>query len=210
MKGEEILDLVRYYVGDAQHSRYTEINEAYREILELTDWTFSLIQDESLLSLVANTKDYNVDFSGFRGGFPRAVYLKEASDVSWTLIEEAKGNTFEELVPTSGTSTPTMYRLSGNSNYNFTITPTPSVDMGVRFDGVKAIGNLERGVTPVFHEDYHPCIALLAGAFILQSKGDEKGFFLEAKAKKQIEALGRDVNANRSADLSWDPYPFKF
>ncbi len=244
MKAEEILELVRYYTGDHSISRFAEINEAYRDILKQTKWWFSRIEDENLITLIANVYRYQVDFSGFRGGSPTNVYISSVTTSSpsatlyggfrygenvysavsldngpWTLIEEVQQKEYARLKVALTTTTttcptiettgcPTNYILSGNTKFNFCVTPTPSTNMSIRFEGIKAIDDLDRGVEPTIHKDYHVAIALLASGFILQRGIDpiiiSKGARLEQRARIDLKMLIEDVHPNRLENLQWD------
>jgi hypothetical protein len=224
MKAEDILDSFRYYTGAHNHSRYNEINQAYRNILKRTKWWVNRIRKEDLLSLQANTYQYKVDFSCFRGGAPTHIYVKAANKDIWTLIEEDKFQNFESSRPnTDGVATsvtnndcPTKYFLTGDIDHNFYITPTPSQNMDIRFDGIKAIEELNRGVIPIIHKDYHEAIALLASSiFLKQKKGATQSDLvlsasLKQEAEQELESLIEDLHPNRLNDLSWNPSPLLY
>lgn len=236
MKAEEILELVRYYTGDHSISRFVEINEAYRDILKQTKWWFTRVEYEDLIALRAGVFRYSVDFSSFRGGSPSNVYISSvtprAAGVNvyglfkygaklytkdtgekgpWTLIEEVQQKKYATLrlgLTPETESQPTEYILSGDARYNFSVTPTPSIDMSIRFEGIKSIDDLARGSEPIIHKDYHTAIALLASGFVLQRSLDpitiSKGVGLEQRARTDLKMLIEDAHPNRLPDLQWD------
>jgi hypothetical protein len=223
MKAEEILDSFRYYTGEHNHARYNEINQAYRNILKRTKWWNTRIRKEDLLSLSPNQYKYKVDFSCFRGGTPTHVFLKSIESDNWGLITESKFQYFENSRPRhnsvdsdNSVEYPTKYFLSGDSKYNFYVSPTPNQEVVVRFDGVKAIEELKRGVEPVIHKDYHDAIALLASSiFLKQKKGVTQEDILRSnslkmEAEAEIRSLIDDAHSNKTGNLSWQGTPLMY
>jgi hypothetical protein len=223
MSTESILDSFRYYSGEHNHARFNEINQAYRSILKRTKWWNMRSMEEDLISLKANTYKYKVDLSCFRGGSPTHIYIKSPSKDIWNLIEESKFDIFEDSRPSSdGISTsdsntyPTCYKLTGGSDYNFYVTPTPSQDTDIRFDGVKAIEDLDVDVEPIISEDYHEAIAIMAASIFLKQKSEAtqqdlvKSSSLRQEAEIEIKSLIDDMHPNRLKNLSWDAGPLLY
>lgn len=224
MGAEKILEDFRYYTGEHNHARYTEIQSAYEYVLKKTKWWNTRIRKEDLITLVADTYKYKVDFSCFRGGSPTHIYIKSASTDVWDLIEESKFDSFEDSRPsengvTTGSNTssyPTQYFLTGDQEFNFYVTPTPSQSTDIRFDGTLAIPKLDRGVELIVHRDYHDSIARLAAADFLDLKSEAtqgdavKAAKLKKRAMEGLKSLADDMHPNRTENLSWNAGPLYY
>ena len=219
MKSEKILDLFRYYSGSDNHYRYNELNQAYRNILKRTNLWSQKISKINLISLVSGTYQYDVDFSSFRSNSPDRIFIKKGGAQIWSEIFESQEQQFEENRPgndedevtTSDYGEPIYYRLSGNDNYNFSITPNPDKSYDIRFDGIAKIIELDRGVTPIIAENYHETIAIYAASIYLKQKQDatqqemNQSLALKQEAESELESLYRDNNNNRMQNLGWKP-----
>lgn len=224
MSAEAILDSFRYYSGEHNHVRYNEINQAYRLILKRTKWWNTRVRKEDLISLKANQYRYKVDFSCFRGGSPTHVYIKSPSKDIWSLIQESKFEVFESYRPnedgvvldTNTETYPTTYFLTGDTEYNFYITPTPAQDTDIRFDGIKSIEGLDRGVEPVIHKDYHEAIAIMAASIFLRQKEGAtqedlvRSSSLRQESEQEIKSLIDDMHPNRLDNLQWSAGPLLY
>lgn len=217
MKSEEILDLFRYYTGESNHARYNEINQAYRNVLKRTKYWNTRIRKEDLISLSPDTDKYKVDFSCFRGGSPTHVYAKSISTGNWYLLKESKFESFEEgKINSDERSDPASYYLTGDIDYNFYISPTPYQELSIRVDGIAAIEDLDRGVTPIIHKDYHEAIAILASSIYLKQKRGvtqediARSTALSQEAEKELLSLIEDMHPNRNGSLSWRGAPLLY
>lgn len=219
MSAEKILDSFRYYTGEHNHARYNEINQAYRDVLKRTKLWNQHVSKTDLLELETGVNQYLVDFSCFRTDSPDEVFIKNSSSAQWDKIEELSSDNFEKnltsgndgVVNSSSYKTPTCFRLSGDSTYNFSVSPIPDKGYNIRFDGVRKIEELSRGVKLLIPENYHDSIALLAASLFLAQKSDamqqdlNKSAALKIQAEKELATLYKDFNKNRLRDLNWTP-----
>lgn len=224
MRGEQILEVFRYYTGQDNHARYNEINQAYRNILKRTKLWNQKISKTNLVTLVSGTYQYQVDFSSFRSNTPDRAYVKNSSSQVWTELIELSQEEFERQRPsdidgvvyTSDYNPPGYYALSGDDNYNFSLTPNPDKSYDIRFDGTAKIVELDRGVVPIIGDNYHESIAILAASIFLKQKKDatpqdlSKSQALRQEAEDELSSLYRDYNENRLPNLSWNPVTFKY
>ena len=237
MKSEEILDSFRYYTGATNHARYNEINQAYRQILKRTKWWDTRVSKTDLVEIQDQVDKYKIDFSCFRGSSPTEVYIQEKNGTSWTVIKERQAENLEKddylygyynsdgqyvrttQIPPSDNYDNSLYRnyyycpyyyyLSGDDEYNFTIYPKPNQDLKVRFDGIKAIQDLERGVTPIIGESYHEAIAIMAASIFLDQKQEKteqdrsRSIALKQNAEEELKSLIQDKHPNRINSVGW-------
>lgn len=223
MSTESILESFRYYTGEHSHARYNEINQANREIMKRSKYWITREIKEDLMTLKSGVYRYKVDFSCFRGSSPTHIYIRSNQTKIWSLITEVQGDSFEDKRPNdlnviveSKHEYPTYYYLTGGSDFNFYVTPTPSIDTEIRFDGIKSIKSLERGVEPILPEDYHEAIALMAASFFFQQKADatqsdlNRALSLKERAESELMSLIEDLHPNRLEDLSWSAGPLLY
>lgn len=224
MTAEVLLDKFRYYTGEHNHSRYTELQSAYEDVLKRTKWWNTRIRKEDLLTLVSDTYRYKVDFSCFRGGSPTHVYIKSVNEDVWALLQESKFELFESnrpnvngvYVDTNTRTYPTEFFLTGDPDYNFYVSPTPNLEVNLRFDGVMAIPELDRGVELIIHKDYHDSIVRLAAADFLELKPEIsqqdliKAEKLRNRAESGLRSLIDDMHPNRLDSLAWEADPLLY
>ena len=206
MSSEKILDSFRYYTGEHNHARYNEINQAYRGILKRAKLWSQCVSKVDLLELETGVNQYIVDFSCFRINSPDEVFIKGLDSTSWDKIEELSSDNFEDniysdnngIVNSSYYKTPCYFKLSGDSSYNFIVSPIPDKGYNIRFDGVKKIEELNRGVVPLIPENYHEAIAILASSIFLSQKSDatnqdlNKSIALKTQAESELVSLYKD------------------
>ena len=224
MRDESILDSFRYYSGAHNHARYSEINQSYRGVLKKTSLWNQKISEVGLLSTVIGQGEYLVDFSSFRSSTPDRAYIKESASEVYYEMQEVGGQIFEQNRPSTDTGvitsayydSPILYKLTGDTTYNFSLTPKPDKVYTIRFDGVAKIIDLDKGVTPITPENYDEALAIKAASIYLKQKGDatqqdlNKSAALREEAENELKSLYIDFNKNRMTDLNWDPQPMAY
>lgn len=210
MRSREILAEFRTLVSDPSYAFYTEINQAYREILRLTHWNFLRAQSQNLLALEASRAEYTLDTARIRR--LEAIWLKKNSgQQEWVLLEEVPPERFEEFrfanLNSDGNDdegTPKVYVLRGGSPLTVTVSPTPDTAFTTRIDYIEQPENLDEDTSPVTPAAYDDTITLLGAGYRLEREADAGkralGDRYIARALGQFDQIVRDVHPNRTAN----------
>jgi len=205
MTGEQILNEVRFLIGDASYPRYNEINDAYDEICRITNFTWLRKSDVGRIQFKANQSEYILKMDDMRRLERIWVYGVDADKQYWHEMEEAAPKLFEHVVRKNKDTNsndeldrPAYYKIEGEL---LTISPTPDQAYEARIDYIQYVPEISRDIEPVLPVAYHRVLAKLAAGFILEMSEDQlkaqRGQIYIQRARESFESLVRDTAPNR-------------
>jgi hypothetical protein len=210
MKGEDILNEVRFLINDHNFTRYNEINRAYRKIAHKAPHSWLKEETEQLLKFESGTNEYTVNITGIRRITGLWIYGVNTGDQRWNYVEEVDDKLFEikrdmfiNLDGEDREGMPEYFKILSvqNNVLKFKFIPTPDEDMNGRINYIKEVSEISRDTVPEMPTAYHDLIAQLAAGYILRATGDKIGDTYVAEAEKSVVNLVNDAEANRTKDI---------
>lgn len=214
MRGEEILEEVRFLTNDLTYARYNEINRAYKRLCRITKFTWLRGSSESLLSFSSGTETYQLNIEGMRRLTRLFFWGTQSGDLFWNPMEEVPEQLFEVMRKQSANldgsnrlGTPRFYKIiSGpGESYELSITPSPQEDHRVRVDYIKSPVEITRDVVPEMPNAYHDVISTMSAGYVLLNKDDPKkvqrGNALVDQALSEANQLVTDSQPNRTLNI---------
>ena len=208
MRGGELLDRVKRLTGDHSWSDFTEINNAYRELLVRAGAEVVKVRDETSVAFKSDVKRYTLPSERIRR--LESIWVKATDGQrEWRQMTQFSDDDFEAEVlrnkTTTGaddTDTPSVYRLHGGIVEQLEINPVASGDFPVRLLYLGEPEELERGSVPILPVSYHWMIANLAAAEVLEYSEEQvkqaKASGLRRLVARQYERLAHDMTPNRA------------
>ena len=142
------------------------INEAYQEVIELSQWPF--LSDSKNVSIASGAEEFTapVSFSEiasitYDGDFQKSIRMRQ------TIIDE-----LEELDDQSGD--PLYFARINESDFRVWPVPESSITFTIRGKLLVEKLSAESDV-PIFAEPFHPILAYRTAAKMLQEEGDDSG-----------------------------------
>lgn len=210
-RGEAILTEVRFLTKEADYTRFTEINRAYREILRRTKFTWLRVSDEQMLTFKTNQETYLLNTEKIRV-LTRIWVRQSDGSQRWKLLEEAPPQLFESKVwgardsdGSDDLARPKFYKLESGPTVELTVSPIPDQDYSAKVDYIEHVSEITAGSVPRLPPAYDDTVSLLAAGYILESSADAGkagyGQTLIGRAEGLIESLVSDSAPNRTIDI---------
>lgn len=205
MTGEEILNEVRFLIGDASYPRYNEINDAFDEICRITNFKWLKRSDVGRIQFKPNQNEYVLNMRDMRRLERIWIYGVDSSKQYWHEMEETLPKLFESKVRDNKdnngndeTDRPAYYKLEGDL---LTVSPTPDQAYEGRVDYILFVPEIERDTEPIIPVAYHRVLAKLAAGYILEMSEDQlkvaRGAAYVQRAREAFESLVKDTAPNR-------------
>jgi len=143
----------------------TVINEAYQELIDLSQWPFLMASEAITLS--ANDEEFSTPVS-----FSEIASVTYESDFQKnTRMRQTTISELEELDDQSGD--PVYFARLNESD--FRVWPVPENAFTLKVRGKLLVSNLGPNDSPIFAEQFHPILAYRAAVKMLQEEGDDSG-----------------------------------
>ena len=206
MNGEAILQEVRRLSGEADWSRYDEINDAYETMCRRAGMWVLSVRDISTLQFRSGITFYTLPMDRIRRLVSVGVKNNE-DEQEWHDLDPLADAEFDQKVlanrnadGTDDTDAPGFFRLAGGETSQLEVTPTPD---GTYQGRLVYIGNppaIAKGVTPVLPGNYHRTIAKLAASYVIRQMAGhtEPGL---AKAR-ELERLAKESYIHMAFDTA--------
>ena len=143
------------------------VNEAYQEVIGLSQWPFLRVSQQIALPASTNSFESPVGFSEVVS----VSYTNDAEDtvrMTSTTVDEVDRLREEEGVE------PFLYARV--TDKEFVVWPTPNANITLTIRGKATVESLTRDAdTPVFDDQFHPMLAYRAASRMLAEEGDDSG-----------------------------------
>jgi hypothetical protein len=143
------------------------INEAYQEVINLSQWPF--LRSSQQVSLPSGTNSFETPV-----GFSEVMSVSYTNDggdtvrLQSTVIDEIDRLREEE------SAEPFLYARVDDKE--FVVWPTPNASLTLTVRGKQTVASLTQDSdTPVFNEQFHPMLAYRASSRMLAEEGDDSG-----------------------------------
>ena len=143
------------------------INEAYQEVINLSQWSFLRASQQVNLPVGANSFETPLGFSEVVS----VSYTNDGGDtvrLQSTVVDEIDRLRDEE------SAEPFLYARVNDKE--FLLWPTPNVNLTLTIRGKQTVQPLKRDSdVPVFDDQFHPMLAYRAASRMLAEEGDDSG-----------------------------------
>jgi hypothetical protein len=143
------------------------INEAYQEVINLSQWPF--LRSSQQVNLPSGTSSFETPI-----GFSEVMSVAYTNDggnsvrLQSTVVDEIDRLREEE------SAEPFLYARVNDKE--FVVWPTPNVNITLTIRGKQTVESLAKDSdTPVFNDQFHPMLAYRAASRMLAEEGDDSG-----------------------------------
>jgi hypothetical protein len=192
LKGSDILNRVREFIGDNNFARYDEINEAYVELMIRAGVSISKREDTSL-SLKSGETVYNLPIDRIRSLL--GIWIQD--DTEWKELKEVNEAGFQYVEGLDSTDAPSVFKLINNGMFEVSKEPSATYPMKIVFLGIPE--PLKPNTYPELPAGYDIMVAELASANILVS-GDRANEF-RRRVETKFGKLADDTTKNRGVGV---------
>ena len=143
------------------------VNEAYQEIISLSQWPF--LRSSQQVSLPSGTNSFETPV-----GFSEVMSISYTNDGGDTVRLQSTVVDEIDRLREEDSAEPFLYARV--SDKEFLIWPTPNVALTLTIRGKQTVESLTRdGDVPVFDDQFHPMLAYRAASRMLAEEGDDSG-----------------------------------
>jgi hypothetical protein len=143
------------------------LNEAYQEVINLSQWPF--LRAAQQVSLPSGTNNFETPV-----GFSEVLSVAYTNDGGDTVrLQSTSVDEIDRLRDEEGAE-PFLYARV--TDREFLVWPTPNSSLTLTIRGKQTVSNLNgESDSPVFDEQFHPLIAYRAASRMLAEEGDDSG-----------------------------------
>lgn len=226
MKGEELLNYVRYRVADHGLDNYVHCNRALRDYCQAAGFDWLREVNAAAFTFETDRSEYPLSELGLRR--IDRVWVQDATSSEWTSLDERRSLQFEASVndftaddgTTDTSEPPGWFEIFGSVVPILRIGPTPGQAWQGRIDGIAETPVISRLTDLPGPAEYHHIVGDIAAGYTLEHEGlvrlkDAKNqdqlFIANSLIKRgqEMAALGlssigrvvRDTFSNRLASL---------
>ena len=201
LKGEEILNRVREFIGDEHFSRYDEINEAYLVLMRQTG-TFNSKREDTSLSFKSGESVYQLPMDRIRSLI--GIWIRD--DTTWRELKEVDEEGFQNVeIDTTVSTVPTVFKSISRGMIEVSKEPEASYPVKLVFIGTpEPLGPNSYSELPA---GYDIEIARLAATNWISlndvtEAGVAKARALGSSVGNAMRDMASDTNQNRGVGVS--------
>lgn len=143
------------------------VNEAYQEVIGLSQWPF--LRANVQVPLVSGTNTFETP-----NGFSEVVSISY-QNVNGNVVR-LQPTTVDEIDRLQDEESAEPFLYGRTNDREFVVWPTPNVTLTLSVKGKSTVESLQNdGDTPVFDEQFHPLLTYRSASRLLAEEGDDSG-----------------------------------
>lgn len=143
------------------------INEAYQEVIGLSQWPFLRASQQVVLPSGTNSFETPTGYSEVTS----ISYTNDGGD-----SVRLQSTTVDEIDRLKDEDGPEPFLYARVTDREFVVWPTPNINLTLTVRGKQTVETLSgESDTPVFDEQFHPMLAYRAASRMLAEEGDDSG-----------------------------------
>lgn len=180
MTGSDLLRQIRLIIKDDSYDSYEEINQAYEEICEVTNFFWMRKSEQGLLTFKPGQSQYTLDIPDLKSLLNIWCFADPSGEYFWSPLIEVDELIYREKLNSSVDASgdtlydvPIYYKLEGTNPITLTVTPTPDKEYqtSIHYSYIPMpLGPREEPIIPKMH---HRKIATLASGYVLERSPDQ-------------------------------------
>lgn len=143
------------------------INEAYQEVIGLSQWPF--LRASQQINLASGTNSFETPT-----GYSEVTSISYTNDGGDSV--RLQSTTVDEIDRLRDDETAEPFLYARVTDREFVVWPTPNINLTLSIRGKQTVESLSGDSdTPVFDEQFHPMLAYRAASRMLAEEGDDSG-----------------------------------